>query len=96
MMSRKPGAPTAFPDADLMIFKARGGWFVRYAMRKFGPYPGGRNHAIAGAIETAQLAETHGKKARVREQIGPFRYRQLWPRKADAPKPKSNGKRRSH
>jgi hypothetical protein len=72
------------PQADFVVFKKLDGWYVRFAMKEFGPHT--RAQAIAGALRTAKMAEKSGKPARVREQRAQFQFRTLWPVRVASPK----------
>jgi hypothetical protein len=72
--------------ADFTIRRGDDGWYVHFAMKQYGPYPKAR--AIAGAIKTAKFAEQARRAARVREELGPFRWKTHWP------KPKASGQSR--
>ena len=64
-------------SADFTVRRGEDGWYVHFAMKQYGPYPKAR--AIAGAMKTAKIAQQAGKAARVREELGPFRWKTHWP-----------------
>jgi hypothetical protein len=66
------------PYADMVVFNDSGQWFVRLAGKALGPCSSSED-AVKAAIETAQLAERHGKTTRVRIQTGTADFETVWP-----------------